>query len=134
MINHAERILLFTVSLCFVVITLAPNRVDNVSAAANSTQQPVPRYETTPCDFPLPTAIPQDVNRECGLLVVSEVRGRANGRTFRLGVVIYRAKKPDGSPALLLLHGGPGGLSNATGLHRETTAVEPLGNRMTKRV
>jgi pimeloyl-ACP methyl ester carboxylesterase len=70
----------------------------------------VPRFERAACEFPLPSGIPNDVTRECGYLFVPEVRGRANGRTLRLAVVVYRAKEPNGTLPLLLLHGGPGGI------------------------
>lgn len=72
-------------------------------------QSPTPRYEKSECDFPLPALYPRDLVRECGFLTVPESRGRPNARPLRLAVVIYRAQQPDGSPPLLLLHGGPGG-------------------------
>jgi len=71
-------------------------------------QTAVARLETRLCDVPLPPAYSRDV-RECKWLIVPEARARPSGRTFRLAVVVYRAEEPDGSPPLLLLHGGPGG-------------------------
>src|SRR5688500_16601854 len=72
-------------------------------------QDPPPRFERAACDYPAPPTMQPDITRGCGYCIVPEVRGRANGRTFRLAVVTYRAKEPDGTPPLLLLHGGPGG-------------------------
>ena len=80
-------------------------------------QDSVPRFERAECDFPLPSAYPPDLKRECGFLVVPEVRGRQTGRSFRLAVVRYPAREPDGSPPLVLLQGGPGG-TNSPGATR----------------
>jgi pimeloyl-ACP methyl ester carboxylesterase len=72
-------------------------------------QERTPRFERVTCDYPVPQPIPQDQNRECGYVVVPESRARPNGRTFKLAVVVYRAKEPGSAPPLLLLHGGPSG-------------------------
>ncbi len=72
-------------------------------------QTGAPRFEKTTCDFPLPAAYPGDLVRECGWLTVPESRARPAGRSYRLFVLKYLAQQPDGSPPLLLLHGGPGG-------------------------
>jgi pimeloyl-ACP methyl ester carboxylesterase len=69
----------------------------------------VPRFEITTCDYPVPPPLPRDIRRECGYLIVRQDRARPEGRTFRLAVVRYPAREPDGSPPLLLLHGGPDG-------------------------
>lgn len=79
------------------------------SSIPADTQNPVPRFERTTCDDPVPGNLPPDITRECGHLIVPEIRGRAGGRTFRIAVVRYPAREPDGSPPLLLLHGGPAG-------------------------
>jgi pimeloyl-ACP methyl ester carboxylesterase len=49
------------------------------------------------------------VRRDCGWLVVPESRDHASAHTVRLAVEIFRAQEPNGSPPLVLLHGGPGG-------------------------
>jgi pimeloyl-ACP methyl ester carboxylesterase len=72
-------------------------------------QNTVPRFERTPCDYPVPQPLSQDIQRQCGYLIVPQNRAQPTNRTFRLAVVIYPAREPDGSPPLLLLHGGPGG-------------------------
>jgi pimeloyl-ACP methyl ester carboxylesterase len=72
-------------------------------------QDVIPRFERTPCDYPVPMPLSPDIQRQCGYLVVPQNRARPNTRTFRLAVVIYPAREPDGSPPLLLLHGGPDG-------------------------
>jgi pimeloyl-ACP methyl ester carboxylesterase len=46
---------------------------------------------------------------ECGWFVAPEVRSKPEGRVVRLPVVVLRATEPDGSPPLVMLHGGPGG-------------------------
>ena len=71
-------------------------------------QQRVPRFERSECSFePPPTAA--GLRRECGYLIVPQVRAKPNGRTLRLAVLIYRARERATAPPLLLLHGGPGG-------------------------
>lgn len=80
-----------------------------VYPASPSAQGRTPRFDRVTCDYPIPPPIPQDQNRECGFVVVPESRARPNGRTFRLAVVVYRAKEPGSAPPLLLLHGGPSG-------------------------
>ena len=65
--------------------------------------------------------MPRDLIRECGHLVVLESRALSNGRAYRLAVVIYKAREPDGSPPLLLLHGGPGGAGGTRFPWRELT-------------
>ena len=81
-----------------------------IPSARAAAQNTAPRFERTACDLPLPASYPRDITRECGFVVVPEVRGRANGKTFRIAVVTYRAKEPSGAPPLLLVHGGPGGV------------------------
>ncbi|ESQ88232.1 alpha/beta hydrolase [Asticcacaulis sp. AC460] len=47
---------------------------------------------------------------ECGTMVVEETRGKANGRTVALPVVIVRAQAADKkADPVIFLHGGPGG-------------------------
>jgi pimeloyl-ACP methyl ester carboxylesterase len=77
---------------------------------ALTAQNSAPKFERTACDFPMPPIYPPDFARECGFITVPENRANPGGRSFRLAVVVYRAKEPDGSPPLLLLHGGPGGI------------------------
>lgn len=72
--------------------------------------QVVPRLENAPCDYPLPAGIPTDINRECGYLIVAANRALQGAKTYRLAVVTYRARDPNGAVPLLLLHGGPGGI------------------------
>ena len=45
---------------------------------------------------------------ECKWLVVPETRGNPKSRTIKLAVIILRATEPDGSPPIVMLHGGPG--------------------------
>jgi pimeloyl-ACP methyl ester carboxylesterase len=78
-------------------------------------QDRVPRLE--PAECPLEQADwARDVKFECKWLVVPEARGKPKGRTIKLAVLILRAKEPDGTPPLVLLHGGPGdsGIRNFT--------------------
>src|SRR6476659_7272396 len=66
-----------------------------------------PRFEPTACWVDGEWA--RDVRRECGWLVVPESRDRANARSVRLAVEIFRAREPTGEPPRVFLHGGPGG-------------------------
>jgi pimeloyl-ACP methyl ester carboxylesterase len=95
----ASRLLVGVLLLLFV----------SADAARPAAQDRTPQFERVACDYPVPMPIPQDVNRECGYVTVPESRARPNGRTFKLAVVVYRAKEPGSAPPLLLLHGGPGG-------------------------
>ena len=104
---------------CFgFLIVIAVCTAPSSRAAA---QQTVPRFERSACDFEPAPVLPRDLVRECGHLVVLENRARPNGRTYRLAVVIYKAREPDGSPPLLLLHGGPGGNGGTRFPWRELT-------------
>src|SRR6476659_10503 len=66
-----------------------------------------PRFEPTACWVDGDWA--RDVRRECGWLVVPESRARANARSVRLAVEIFRARETTGEPPRVFLHGGPGG-------------------------
>lgn len=46
---------------------------------------------------------------QCGVLSVDETRGSGNGRRVALPVAILKAEHPTGAPAVIYLHGGPGG-------------------------
>ncbi len=72
-----------------------------------SAQDRVPRLE--PADCPLERGDwAKDAKIECKWLVVPESRGDPKSRTIRLAVVVFRARPPDGTPPLVMLHGGPG--------------------------
>ena len=90
-----------SLAIALAAVALAPKLVP--------AQNAVPRFEPADCDYPVPGGIPLGIERRCGHVVVPESRARPDGRTYRLAVVIYRAREPDGSLPLLLLHGGPGG-------------------------
>jgi pimeloyl-ACP methyl ester carboxylesterase len=78
-------------------------------AAYGSAQVSPPRFERGDC--PISTdAWAEKARVECGRLVVPESRLRPNGPTVSLAVAIFHAKNPSGQPALVILHGGPGGL------------------------
>jgi pimeloyl-ACP methyl ester carboxylesterase len=71
-------------------------------------QDPLPRLE--PAECPIPTGDwSRDTKIECKWLLVPESRGKTNSRVIKLGVIILRARQPDGSVPLVMLHGGPGG-------------------------
>lgn len=90
--------------------------VASLSALGAQTQGP--RFEPGDCPFPRAEWM-RDSQLECGWLVAPEVRERPGGRTVRLAVGILRARQPDGSPPLVMLHGGPG----ASGLRIYTRGV-----------
>ena len=71
-------------------------------------QQAQSRYEAGDCSF-IKAPWARDIQMECGWLIAPEVRSRPQGRVVRLPVVVLRATEPDGSPPLVMLHGGPGG-------------------------
>lgn len=58
-----------TLSLLFALFALGQranaDQVRNVREASILTEDHVPRFEHTACEFPLPARIPQDVTREC---------------------------------------------------------------------
>ncbi|HEV8366421.1 MAG TPA: alpha/beta hydrolase [Pyrinomonadaceae bacterium] len=97
----SDRLGTFAFSAFAVVLVLM------ISLAA-SAQSAVPRFERSECTF-VPPPQTASLRPECGYLVVPQVRGKPQGRTLRLAVVIYRAKEPSNALPLLLLHGGPGG-------------------------
>ncbi|MBO9322039.1 MAG: alpha/beta fold hydrolase, partial [Roseiflexus sp.] len=83
------------------------------TAAPVSTAAPAPsparsaaRYETAPCEFPVPAG----VSVECGWLTVPENRAKPdNGREVRLHVAIFRSTRPNPPPdPIVYLEGGPG--------------------------
>ena len=76
--------------------------------ASVASQQGTARFERGDCSF-IQAAWAREVAMECGWLVAPEVRSRPEGRTVRLPVMVLRASKPDGSPPLVMVHGGPGG-------------------------
>jgi hypothetical protein len=69
-----------------------------LSSAAVAAQRSTPRFERGSCDVPINPNYPRDIVRDCGHVAVPEVRGQPNTRTFRLAVVVYRAREPDGAP------------------------------------
>jgi pimeloyl-ACP methyl ester carboxylesterase len=69
-------------------------------------QSDVPRFEQAPCPFAA-EGVPDAV--ECGWLVVSENRAKADGRTLRLSVAVIRSIDENPRPdPLVFLSGGPG--------------------------
>jgi len=101
---------LFTLGLALYA-PAAPDAAQNAGLA--------PAFVRTACEGSIPTGYPADVTRECGYIVVPELRERPNGRTFRLAVIVYRATGPNGSPPLLLVHGGPDGIGGTRQRWRE---------------
>ncbi len=75
-------------------------------------QSTAPRFERSDCVLNGDWA--RNVRRDCGWLIVPESRDRRNANTIRLAVEIFRAREPNGSPPLVLLHGGPGGPGGIT--------------------
>lgn len=70
------------------------------------TQADTPVFETADCAFPVPDGQTVD----CGYLTVPEDRARADGRTIRLHVAIFRTPTPNPAPdPIVYLEGGPGG-------------------------
>lgn len=102
------------VGVALVAVALAP-----ISAA----QPKVPRFEAADCLLNGDWA--RDVRRECGWLVVPESRDRHDTKTVRLAVEILRASEPNGTPPLVLLHGGPGGPGGIR-LYSAGIATSPL--------
>ena len=94
----------------------AARRIASVAAAglllvvsvgpAATAQSKVPRFERGDCLVNGDWA--REARRECGWLVVAESRDHASANTIRLAVEIFRAKEPNGTPPLVVLHGGPG--------------------------
>ncbi len=83
--------------------TAAP---DSTAAPAPSPARSAARYETAPCEFPVPAG----VSVECGWLTVPENRAKPdNGREVRLHVAIFRSTRPNPPPdPIVYLEGGPG--------------------------
>ena len=77
-----------------------------VLVATAAAQSKVPRFERGDCLVNGDWA--REARRECGWLVVAESRDHASTNTVRLAVEIFRAKEPNGTPPLVVLHGGPG--------------------------
>src|SRR4029079_5002544 len=79
---------------------------------------PVPTFEPTTCEIPLPAG--QDpTNVRCGWLTVPENRSHPEGRTIRLPVVVLAATGTDPEPdPLVILSGGPGQWAIASVLPR----------------
>ena len=80
-------------------------------AAVSAFGQNLPRFEPLEggrC-FPVVGKESPEFRVECGHLVVPEVRGSEKGRTLQLAVAIFRSVKASSAPALVMLHGGPGG-------------------------
>jgi len=70
-------------------------------------QADLPRFE--PAECPVSGAWARDARRECGWLTVQESRDNRSASTARLAVEVFRARAPNGTPPLVMLHGGPGG-------------------------
>jgi pimeloyl-ACP methyl ester carboxylesterase len=102
------------VALVALVVPLEPCR---------AVQAHLPRFERAGCLVDGDWA--RDVRRECGWLVVSESRDRANAHTLRLAVEVFRARQPTGALPRVFLHGGPGGAGGIR-LYSEGIARSPL--------
>lgn len=72
-----------------------------------SAQDRLSRFESAECPFQQGDWI-GDVKVECKWLVVQEARGNPKSRIIKLAVVVLKAREPDGSPPVVMLHGGPG--------------------------
>ena len=77
-----------------------------VSTPTATAQSTVPQFERGECLVHGDWA--REARRECGWLVVAESRDHASTNTVRLAVEIFRAREPNGTPPLVVLHGGPG--------------------------
>ena len=96
--HSAMHALAAALSAAWIVARLAP------AAAA----QPAPsRFERSDCPVNGDWAL--ETQRECGWLVVPESRSHASANTVRLAVEVFRAREADGTPPLVMLHGGPAG-------------------------
>jgi pimeloyl-ACP methyl ester carboxylesterase len=104
-------------------------------ARHGAAQSPRPRFERSVCWVEGEWA--RDVRPECGWLVVPESRDRANSKTVRLAVEIFRAPEPTGVPRVFL-HGGPGGAGgirlysegvarSGASLHRDVVIYDQRG-------
>lgn len=106
-----------------------------LAPAAMATADPVPRFEKAACAI----AVAADEKIDCGVLVVPEHRGKKNGRTIRLPVMILRstASSPASDP-IVYLPGGPGlssiegrttGKGNPFLAERDQILLEGRGNK-----
>jgi hypothetical protein len=78
-----------------------------MTSLSASAQDRVPRFEPAECPFERGDWA-RDAKFECKWLVVPEARANPKSRTIKLAVAILRAREPDGSPPIVMLHGGPG--------------------------
>ena len=76
-------------------------------------------------------AVPPGANVRCGWLTVPEDRSKAESRSIRLHIAIYKSRSPrPAADPILWLVGGPGGRANAVASRLYTRVVEPyLGKR-----
>lgn len=70
-------------------------------------QEILPRLEPADC-FIERGDWSRESKMECKWLVVPEARGNPKSRTLKLAVIVLRAREPNGSTPLVMLHGGPG--------------------------
>ena len=84
---------------------------------AGQGQGALPQLEPVEC-FAEIRGWADDLGVECAWLLVPQLRGRPDGATVRLPVARLRAREPDGSPPLVYLHGGPGGVGALLGAAR----------------
>ncbi len=64
-------------------------------------------FQTTSCPFPVAGGLYEASQIRCGFLVVPENRQRADSRTIKVAVAIFKATQPDPTPdPLVYLIGG----------------------------
>lgn len=72
--------------------------------------QEVPRFEPSPCMFPLPLDVTEGVDVQCGYLTVPLNHAQPSGPTIQLAVAIIKSKEASPKPdPLVMAQGGPGG-------------------------
>ncbi len=71
----------------------------------------VPQFEPTSCPFTPARGHEEGRTLVCGYVTVSEVHTGPAGRTIRLAVAVFKARRGEGVPPLFWLDGGPGGYS-----------------------
>jgi pimeloyl-ACP methyl ester carboxylesterase len=86
--------------------------LSNATATTSSSASAVPRFEAAnPCPYTLPAGQTLNQTVRCGYVVVPELHSQpSNGRTIKLGVVVFKSTSPNPVPIpIVYLEGGPGG-------------------------
>lgn len=81
------------------------------ATAAPTPRAAVPRFEPGPCPFAPARGHEEGRTLVCGSVTVPEVHAEPEGRTIRLAVAVFKARRGEGALPLFWLDGGPGGYS-----------------------